>query len=89
MDTTVERTVTLGSTSGLHARPAALFVQQARTYQSQITLRKGERAADGKSILSVLALGAQKGDQVTLQINGSDAATALDTLAHLLEGGQA
>jgi phosphocarrier protein HPr len=88
MDTTVERIVTLGSRSGLHARPAALFVQQARTYQSQITLRKGEQSADGKSILSILTLGAEQGDQVTLQINGNDAGTALDTLTRLLEGDQ-
>jgi phosphocarrier protein len=84
----MERTVTLGSKSGLHARPAALFVQQARSYQSQVTLLKGQRTADGKSILSVMTLGAQQGDQLTLQISGSDAEIALHTLARLLEGDQ-
>lgn len=88
MDRTMERTVTLGSKSGLHARPAALFVQQARSYQSQVTLLKGQRTADGKSILSVMTLGAQQGDQLTLQISGSDAEIALHTLARLLEGDQ-
>src|SRR5579883_1586962 len=86
MDQTVERTVTLGSKSGLHARPAAIFVQHAKTYQSQITLAKNEKTANGKSILSVLALGAEKGDQVLLKISGSDSETALTKLVPLLEG---
>lgn len=86
MEQTLERTVTLGSKSGLHARPAAIFVQHAKTYQSQITLAKNEKTANGKSILSVLALGAEKGDQVLLKICGSDAETALNKLVPLLEG---
>ena len=86
MESTVERTVTLGSKSGLHARPAAIFVQHAKGFQSQITLAKNEKTANGKSILSVLALGAEKGDEVTLKINGSDAENALNKLVRLLEG---
>jgi phosphocarrier protein len=86
MENTVERTVVVGSKSGLHARPAAIFVQNAKSFQSQITLGKNERTANGKSILSVLALGAEKGDQVLLTISGSDAETALTKLVRLLEG---
>lgn len=86
MENTVERTVTLGSKSGLHARPAAIFVQHAKSYQSQITLTKNEQTANGKSILSVLALGAEKGDEVVLAISGNDAETALNKLVPLLEG---
>jgi phosphocarrier protein len=86
METTVEHTVTLGSKSGLHARPAAIFVQHAKSYQSQITLSRDEKTANGKSILSVLALGAEKGDRVVLKISGSDAETALHKLVPLLEG---
>lgn len=86
MENTVERTVVVGSKSGLHARPAAIFVQNAKSFQSQITLGKNERTANGKSILSVLALGAEKGDQVVLTISGSDAETALTKLVRLLEG---
>jgi len=86
MENTVERTVVVGSKSGLHARPAAIFVQNAKSFQSQITLGKNERTANGKSILSVLALGAEKGDQVVLTISGGDAETALTKLVRLLEG---
>ena len=86
MENTVERTVMLGSKSGLHARPAAIFVQQAKSFQSQITLVKDERTANGKSILSVLALGAEKGNQIVLKISGDDAETAINKLVPLLEG---
>jgi phosphocarrier protein HPr len=82
----MERTVTIGSTSGLHARPAAILVQNAKGFQCQITLSKKEKTANAKSILSVLALGAEQGDQVVLKTEGDDAASAIDRLASLLEG---
>ncbi|HEY0753091.1 MAG TPA: HPr family phosphocarrier protein [Ktedonobacteraceae bacterium] len=85
MENKVERIVTLGSKSGLHARPAAIFVQHAKSYQSQITLSKEEKTVNGKSMLSLLTLGAEKGDQVVMQISGSDAEAALKELVPLLE----
>ena len=82
----MERKVTLGSKSGLHARPAAVFVQNAKGFQSQVILSKNEKTVNGKSILSVLSLGAEQGDQVILKVNGDDAQLAIDKLAVLLEG---
>lgn len=82
----MERTITLGSKSGLHARPAATFVQNAKGFQSQIMLSKNDKTVNGKSILSVLSLGAEQGDQVVLKVNGDDAELAIDKLALLLEG---
>ena len=82
----LERKVTLGSKSGLHARPAAIFVQNAKGFQSQITLTKNDKTANGKSILSVLTLGAEQGDQVVLKVSGEDAEVATDKLVSLLEG---
>ena len=82
----MERTVRIGSKSGLHARPAAIFVQNAKGFQSQITLSKNEKTANAKSILSVLALGVEQGDQVILKVDGDDAPSAVDSLAALLEG---
>ena len=78
----------IGSKSGLHARPASLFVQQAKGFQSQVTLAKNEKKVNGKSILSVLTLGAEQGDQVVLETQGDDAETALNTLTKFLEGEQ-
>ena len=82
----IERTVTIGSKSGLHARPAAVFVQNAKSFQSQIKLSKNDKIVNGKSILSVLALGAEQGDQIILQADGNDAEPAVNKLASLLEG---
>lgn len=82
----VERTVTLGSKSGLHARPAAIFVQNAKGFQCQITLSKNNKTVNAKSILSVLTLGAEQGEQVVLKADGDDAEMAIDRLSTLLEG---
>ena len=81
----IERMVTVGSTSGLHARPAAVFVQRAKAFQSQISLAKNDKAVNGKSLLSVLTLGAEQGDQITLSASGEDAEAAISALAALLE----
>ena len=82
----MERTITIGSKSGLHARPAAVFVQHAKEFRSQITVAKNDKTANAKSILSVLTLGAEQGDQVLLVANGEDAEQAIDKLSTLLEG---
>jgi len=66
---------------GLHARPAALFVQQAAGFSSTIRLTCGERTADGKSILGVLQLGASAGSRVEIRAEGDDAEAAAEALA--------
>jgi len=66
---------------GLHARPAALFVQQASGFSSTIRLTCGERTADGKSILGVLQLGASAGSAVEIRAEGDDAEAAAEALA--------
>ncbi|MGH2495590.1 MAG: HPr family phosphocarrier protein [Ktedonobacteraceae bacterium] len=81
----IERTVKLGSKSGLHARPAAVFVQNAKGFQCQILLSKNEKRVNAKSILSILTLGAEQGEQVVLYADGEDAQMAVDKLAALLE----
>lgn len=64
--------VTVTAEGGLHARPAALLVSQASQSQSRVTLNKGEKQVDGRSILSIMTLGATQGDEVTVQVDGSD-----------------
>ena len=66
---------------GLHARPAALFVQQATGFSSAIRVTCGERTADGKSILGVLQLGASAGSTVEIHAEGEDAEEAVEALA--------
>jgi phosphocarrier protein HPr len=79
------RQVTIGSRSGLHARPAALFVAAATAMAVPVTIAKGEGPArNARSILGVLSLGAVKGDEVTLSADGEGAQECVDELAELL-----
>ena len=80
-----ERTVTVGSQSGLHARPAKLFVQAVAKQPVPVTLSAGARTVDARSMLGVLSLGVDKGGRVTLAAEGDGAAAAVDALASLLE----
>ena len=80
-----ERTVTIASSVGLHARPAALFVQAATATGLPIQIgRTDEEQVDARSILGVMALGAKHGEEVTLTADGDGAESALDELVALL-----
>jgi phosphocarrier protein HPr len=80
-----ERTVSVGSASGLHARPAALFVAAAAALPVPVTIRTAEKKpVPAKSMLSVLSLGAKHGTEVTLAAEGDGAEAAIDSLAALL-----
>ncbi|MBW3086142.1 Phosphocarrier protein HPr [Austwickia sp. TVS 96-490-7B] len=79
------RTVTIASSVGLHARPAALFVQAATATGLPVTIAKtGGTPVDARSILGVMALGAKHGEQVVLTADGADADAKLDSLVALL-----
>ena len=80
-----ERRVVIGSKVGLHARPAAMFVQAAAKQPVMVTIAKsGGDPVDARSILSVLALDARGGDEVVLVAEGDGADEALDELAALV-----
>ncbi|MFE5096799.1 HPr family phosphocarrier protein [Streptomyces sp. NPDC056638] len=80
-----QRTVTVGSRSGLHARPASVFVQAAARQPVRVTIgRDGQSAVDARSLLSVLALAARHGDSVVLAAEGDGAEAAVEELAALL-----
>jgi len=80
-----ERTVTIASSVGLHARPAALFVEQASESGLDVEIaRPGEEAVDATSILGVMALGAKHGEEVVLTAEGENAEAVLDGLVDLL-----
>ncbi|GAA4563578.1 HPr family phosphocarrier protein [Micromonospora globispora] len=80
-----ERTVPVGSTSGLHARPAAIFVAAAAAQPVAVSVRRpGGRPVPARSMLSVLSLGATHGTELILAAEGDGAEAALDALADLL-----
>jgi phosphotransferase system HPr (HPr) family protein len=79
-----ERTVTIASAHGLHARPASLFVQAVTASGLPVELTKGEKTLNAASILGVISLGIEHGDEVTLRATGDNADAVLDSLVELL-----
>ena len=82
-----ERRVTIASKVGLHARPAAIFVKAASEQTATVTIVKAGSDADpvaASSILGVMTLGAEFGDEVILASDDEGAEDALDALAALL-----
>ena len=80
----MKRTVTVVHRQGLHARPAALFVQLAKRFTSRVTVKKGRKIVDGKSIMGLLTLAANQGARISIITDGSDAAEALEQLIALV-----
>lgn len=70
--------------AGLHARPAALFVQMANKFASQIMVAKEDREVDGKSIMGIMMLAAGKGAQIRITATGIDEKEALERLEELI-----
>lgn len=81
----IERSVLVHNKLGIHARPAALLVQEAARFQSEIFLSKGDvKRINAKSIMGVMMLAAEHGAEITVETEGEDQQEALDTLASLL-----
>jgi phosphocarrier protein len=81
----VRRTVKICNQKGLHARAAARFVKTAAQFAAEITVRKNGTAVSGRSIMGLMMLAAASGTLVEISASGPDAATAVDTLARLIE----
>jgi len=80
-----ERQVTIGSKVGLHARPASLFAKAVKNTGIPVKIAKdGQSPVNAASLLSLLTLGAEFGEQVTLSAEGEGAENALDELAAML-----
>ena len=79
-----EKVITIKNKQGLHARPAALFVQIANKFASEITIVKGRQKINGKSIMGIMMLAAGAGSKVTVIANGDDADKAIVELEKLL-----
>lgn len=80
----ITKEVIVQNAQGLHARPAALFVQIASKYSSVVTIQKGDEKVNGKSIMGLLTLGVQLGAKVILEVDGEDADKVIVELENLL-----
>jgi phosphotransferase system HPr (HPr) family protein len=79
--------LTIVNPTGLHARPAAVFVKTAKSYKSEIKIQHGPKKVNAKSVISVLSLGVETGGQIRLFIEGEDEDAALTELTAAIEAG--
>ena len=81
----IEKEIEVMNLQGLHARPAAIFVQIANKYDSKISVCKDNEIINGKSIMGILMLGAQHKSKITIIADGEDALEALTELEEFLK----
>jgi phosphocarrier protein HPr len=81
-----ERDVVVKNKLGLHARPAAEIVKIAAKFKSHITILRDDMEVNGKSIMGVMMLTAEKGTTLTIRAEGDDAEQALEAIAKLVDG---
>ncbi|QSO48193.1 HPr family phosphocarrier protein [Alicyclobacillus mengziensis] len=80
----VEKTVVVNLRSGLLARPAALFVQEANRFSSDIFVEKDDKSVNAKSIMGIMSLAIAHGQEVVIKADGSDAENAVNRLADMI-----
>jgi phosphocarrier protein len=81
---TIERIFVIGNKMGLHARPAAVFVQTANRFEASVEVQKDDIKIDGKSIMGIMTLAAEMGSSIAVRVTGKDAAEAMEALAKLI-----
>lgn len=80
----IKKELIVKNKQGLHARPAAIFVQVANKFDARITVRRDTEEVNGKSIMGILMLGAEKGSLIIIEADGSDAEKALEELEKII-----
>ncbi|TCW39093.1 catabolite repression HPr-like protein [Laceyella sacchari] len=80
----VEKKVVVQLETGLHARPAALFVQEANKFASDVFVVKGTKKVNAKSIMGIMSLAVSRGTEITIIADGSDEEEAVKVLAEMV-----
>jgi len=80
----IEKRLVINNKQGFHARPAAVFVQAANKYESEVIVKKGRQQVNGKSIMGLMTLAAGKGSSIVLRIDGPDAEEAIKELEQII-----
>jgi len=81
----VTQEVTIINKLGLHARPAALLVKTASRFSSEVIFRKGNLEVNGKSIMGVMMLAAERGSKIMIIVEGSDEKKALKAMVEVFK----
>ena len=74
----IKKSITIRLSSGLEARPVAMLVQVASQYESEIYVESGRKKVNAKSIMVMMTLGLDNGEEVTVTANGKDESEAMD-----------
>ena len=82
-----EATTQIRNRLGIHARPASVFVQKASSFKSKIQVRAKGKTVDAKSILMLMSMGLEYGDEITIAADGPDARQAVNALRNLIDSG--
>jgi len=80
----IRKELAVKNRQGLHARPAALFVQVANKFDSRITVKRDNEEVNGKSIMGILMLGAEKDSVIIIEAEGEDAHLAIQELEKII-----
>ena len=78
-----EQVITISNRAGIHARPAALLVQVAKDYKSNIFFEKGTNRINAKSIMGILTLAAAYETELKILAEGEDEKQAVEAIVHL------
>lgn len=80
----LEASAVIINKKGLHARASARFVETVARFQADVTVRKGDYAVSGRSIMGLMMLGASQGSSIELEAEGPDAGAVLEALQQLI-----
>ena len=80
-----EATTTIENKTGIHARPASVFVQKASSFKSKVQLKAKGKTVDAKSILMIMSMGLVKGTEITIVADGPDEADAVAQLKAMID----
>ncbi|GGH76064.1 catabolite repression HPr-like protein [Pullulanibacillus pueri] len=81
----VQVKTTINLKTGLQARPAALFVQEANHFSSRVEIEKSGKKVNAKSIMGMMSIAARKGEEITIIVQGPDENEAIETLKAFVE----
>ena len=80
----IKKPITIQISNGLEARPVAMLVQVASQYESRIQVESGDKHVNAKSIMGMMTLGLDSGEEITLSANGEDEEAAMNSIEQYL-----
>ena len=80
----IKKRIKIRNPQGLHARPASVFVKIANRFEAEVSVKKSGETVNGKSIMGLMTLAANKGSTIEIEASGPDADQAMQALEHFL-----